>query len=174
MSVRSRSLPGPEQRQRHGATVVRLSHTILVLSLDEICYSTTFSPPTETAVRFHSSTSSYVSITETYVSLPCYFRGPITIRTGDDRIALSPALKEHTALISDVPGVRVYFVGDRPRVGKWGNDGDNSDNGGAVEDSSLHGLSVSGKVFDRANQLGWRGRGASYDAQWLARVLWRC
>jgi hypothetical protein len=111
---------------------------------------------------------------DVYVSLPRCFRGPITIRTGDDRIALSPALEEHTALISDVPGVRVYFVGDRTRVGKWGNDGDNSDNGGAVEDSSLHGLSVSGKVFDRANQLGWRGRGASYDAQWLARVLWRC
>ena len=78
------------------------------------------------------------------VSLPRCFRGPITIRTGDDRIALTPALEERTALISDVPGLRVYFVGDRPRVGKWGSDGDNNDNGGTVEDS-LDELTVSGR-----------------------------
>lgn len=79
-----------------------------------------------------------------YVSLPRCFRGPITVRTGDDRIALTPAREERTALISDVPGLRVYFVGDRPRVGKWGSDGDNGDNDGTVEDS-LDELSVSGR-----------------------------
>jgi hypothetical protein len=68
-----------------------------------------------------------------YVSLPRCFRGPITIRTGDDRIAFSPALEERTALISDVPGVRVYFVGNRPRSGKWGS-GDYGDSGETVED----------------------------------------
>ena len=57
------------------------------------------------------------------VSLPHCYRGPMTIRTGDDRIALSPALEERTALISDIPGVRVYFIGDRPRTGKWGASG---------------------------------------------------
>ena len=68
-----------------------------------------------------------------YVSLPRCFRGPVTIRTGDDRIAFSPALEERTALISDVPGVRVYFVGNRPRGGKWGS-GDNNDSGENIED----------------------------------------
>jgi hypothetical protein len=57
---------------------------------------------------------------DVYVSLPRCFRGPITIRTGDDRVAFSPALGKRAALISDVPGVRVYFVGDRPLSGKWG------------------------------------------------------
>ena len=50
------------------AIVVRLSHTILVPSLDEIRHSTTLSPSTGTGVRFHSSTSSYVPTTETYTS----------------------------------------------------------------------------------------------------------
>ena len=94
---------------------------------------------------------------DVYVSLPRCFRGPITIRTGDDRIALSPALEEHTALISDVPGVRVYFVGDRPRAGKWGNDGDNSNNSdgdGTMEDS-LDELSVSGRYS--SVRINWNG-----------------
>ena len=140
---------------RNISIIYIVSHKSLVSSLDETRYSTTLSPPTETAVCFHSSTSSYVPTTETYVSLPRYFRVPITIRTGDDRVALSPALKEHTALISDVPGVRVYFVGGRPRVGKWGNDGDNSDDGGTVEDSSLDELSVSGRYL--SVRINWGG-----------------
>jgi hypothetical protein len=78
-----------------------------------------------------------------YVSLPRCFRGPITIRTGDD-IALSPALGERTALISDVSGTRVYFVGDRPRGGKWGGRRDNRDNRGTAEDS-VDELSVDGR-----------------------------
>ncbi|KAF8475249.1 hypothetical protein DFH94DRAFT_760225 [Russula ochroleuca] len=68
-----------------------------------------------------------------YISLPRCFRGPITIRTGDDRIAFSSAFEERMALISDVPGVRVYFVGNRPRGGKWGS-GDSSGSGETVED----------------------------------------
>ena len=66
---------------------------------------------------------------DVYVSLPHCFRGPITIRTGNDRIAFSPALKERTALVSDITGIQVYFVGDRPRShgGKWGGPG-SSDN----------------------------------------------
>src|SRR5258708_17963748 len=69
---------------------------------------------------------------DVFLSLPRCFRGPITIRTGagDERIALSPALGEHASLISDVPGVRVYFVGARPRSGKWGD----GNEGNSVED----------------------------------------
>ena len=77
------------------------------------------------------------------LSLPRCFRGPITIRTGDERVAFSPALEERTALISDVPGVRVYFIGDRPRTGKWGS-GDDSDNVENLEDL-LDELTVDGK-----------------------------
>ena len=88
-----------------------------------------------------------------YVSLPRYFRGPITIHTRDDRIALSPALEERTALISDVLGVRVYFVGDRPLGGKWGNGG-NSTNGKTVEDL-LDELSVSGRFT--SVRINWEG-----------------
>ena len=68
------------------------------------------------------------------VSLSHCLRGPITIRTGNDRIAFSPALKERTALVSDIAGIRVYFVGDRPRSGKWGGPGSN-DNREILEDS---------------------------------------
>ena len=61
-------------------------------------------------------------------------------------------------MISDVPGVRVYFVGDRPRAGKWGNDGDNSNNSdgdGTMEDS-LDELSVSGR-YSRV-RINWDGK----------------
>ena len=58
-------------------------------------------------------------------------------------------------MISDVPGVRVYFVGDRPRAGKWGSDGDNGDNDGTVEDSSLDELSVSGRYS--SVRINWDG-----------------
>jgi hypothetical protein len=70
---------------------------------------------------------------DVFLSLPRCFRGPLTIRTGapdDDRVAFSPALGEYASLISDVPGVRVYFVGARPRSGKWGN----GNGGESVED----------------------------------------
>ena len=95
-------------------------------------YSTTLSPPTEAAVHFPSSTLNYVPTARRCVPLPRCFRGPIIIRTRDDGIALSPALTERTALISDVSGVWVYFIGDRPRGGEWGN-GANSNNGKTVQ-----------------------------------------
>ena len=87
------------------------------------------------------------------LSLPRCFRGPITIRTGDDRIALSPAFAERAALISDVSGVRIYFVGDRPRSGKWGY-GDNNDNGGTDNDL-LGEITVKGKYT--CTQINWDG-----------------
>jgi hypothetical protein len=56
------------------------------------------------------------------LSLPRCFRGLITVR---EDITLSPALEEHAALLSDVQGMRVYFVGDRPRSWmSWGDDDD--------------------------------------------------
>ena len=85
------------------------------------------------------------------VSLPRCFRGPITIRTRDDRIAFSPALKGCTALVSDIAGILVYFVGEGPRSGKWGEPG-SSNNGETVEDS-----------FDR---LLIRGRFSSVRINW--------
>ena len=50
------------------------------------------------------------------LSLPRGFRGPMKVHTvtTHDRIAFSPAFTERMALLSDVDGVRVYFVGDRP------------------------------------------------------------
>jgi hypothetical protein len=87
-----------------------------------------------------------------FLSLPRCFRGPITIRTGDERIAFSPALEEYASLISDVPGVRVYFVGARPRSGKWGNGG--SDNDESVEDL-LDELTVDGKFT--SVRINWDG-----------------
>ena len=65
---------------------------------------------------------------DVYASLPRCFRGPITIHTRNDRIAFSPALKERTALASNIAGIQVYFVGGRPHSGKWGSPG-SSDNG---------------------------------------------
>ena len=90
------------------------------------------------------------------LSLPRCFRGPITIRTGDDRIAFSPAFGERTALISDVPGVRVYFVGVRPRSGKWGggDGGDGGDNSETVEDL-LDELTVDGRYS--SVRINWDG-----------------
>jgi hypothetical protein len=87
-----------------------------------------------------------------FLSLPRYFRGPMTIRTGDERISLSPALDEYASLISDVPGIRVYFVGTRPRSGKWGYGG--SDEGSSVEDA-LDDLTIDGKFT--SVRINWDG-----------------
>ena len=87
---------------------------------------------------------------DVYVSLPRCFRGLITIRTRDDRLAFSPALEERTALISDVSGVRVYFVGERPRSGKWGN-GSSS----VTKEDLLDELSVDGRFT--SVRINWDG-----------------
>jgi hypothetical protein len=53
------------------------------------------------------------------LSLPRCFRGPITIHSSHERIVFSPELEERLAPLSDINGVRVYFVGDRPCSGRW-------------------------------------------------------
>jgi hypothetical protein len=87
------------------------------------------------------------------VSLPRYFRGPINVRTGDGRIALSPALKECSALISDTQHERVYFIGERPRRGKWHSD-DGDDEDGTPEEP-LDELSVYGGFT--STRIRWDG-----------------
>lgn len=93
-----------------------------------------------------------------FLSLPRRFRGPITIRTGDDRVAFSPAFRAHTALISDSGGVRVYFVGTRPQNGPWGaaNNGDNGEN---VEEL-LDEVRVYGKFS--STRINWEGEADVY------------
>ncbi|KAH9995067.1 hypothetical protein BJV77DRAFT_992325 [Russula vinacea] len=57
---------------------------------------------------------------DVYLSLPRCFRGPITIRTRDDRIAFSPAFGKRTALISDMDGdEEVPFMLPDPWKGFW-------------------------------------------------------
>ena len=80
-----------------------------------------------------------------HLSLPRCFRGPITIRTGDDRIAFSRAFQERTTFVSDIPGGRVYFVVDRPRSGKWGRGDDASGNDGERAEDLLDKLSLRGR-----------------------------
>ncbi|KAH9066821.1 hypothetical protein EDB87DRAFT_463101 [Lactarius vividus] len=81
------------------------------------------------------------------LSLPRCFRGPITIRSPHERIAFSAALERRVAPLSDVQGVRVYFVGDQPRSGRWrgdvGEEGE-KDVGGSLEEP-LDELSVGGR-----------------------------
>ena len=87
---------------------------------------------------------------DVYISLPRCFRGPITVRTGDHRITFSPAFAKRAALMSDVSGVRVYFVGDRPHGGKWG-DGDN----GERAEEPLDELMVDGRYS--SVRINWDG-----------------
>ena len=102
---------------------------------------------------------------DVYLSLPRCFRGPITIRTGDDRIAFSPAFGAQTALISDISGVRVYFVGTRPRGGKWGT-ANSGGNGESVEDL-LDEVEVDGKFT--STRINWDGE---EDVAFLAPNPW--
>ena len=80
------------------------------------------------------------------LSLPRCFRGPITIRSSHERITFSPALEERTAPLSDVQGVRVYFVGDRPLSGRWRGYREGGEDGGVgrYPDEPLDELSVGG------------------------------
>ncbi|KAI9511398.1 hypothetical protein F5148DRAFT_1171286 [Russula earlei] len=92
------------------------------------------------------------------ISLPSCFRGPITIRTTHERIALSRALENCTALISDVQGIRVYFVGERPPNGKWrrghgdDKDDDSKERGGPL---GVDELSIGGK--HTGVRINWEG-----------------
>jgi len=85
------------------------------------------------------------------LSLPRCFRGPITIRSSHERIAFSPALEERTAPLSDVLGVRVYFVGDRPLSGLWRGDDDDSSEG---EESAGVGIHPE-EPLDELSVFGW-------------------
>ncbi|KAF8269946.1 hypothetical protein EI94DRAFT_868577 [Lactarius quietus] len=70
------------------------------------------------------------------LSLPRFFRGIVTINSPYHRIVLSPAFVERAALLSDVPDVRVYFVGVRPRSWMlWSDD----DNGKVGEETAVAG-----------------------------------
>ena len=85
------------------------------------------------------------------VSLPRCFRGPITISTGDERVAFSPALEDCMSLLSDIPGLRVYFVGERPLQGKWGNGNKKDGSSGDPLDE----LSVGGRFS--SVRINWDG-----------------
>ncbi len=91
------------------------------------------------------------------LSLPRCFRGPITIRSSHERVAFSPALEQRLAPISDVQGVREFFVGDRPRSGRWrgdvGKEGEN-DAGESLEEP-LDELSVGGR--HTSVRINWDG-----------------
>ncbi|KAI9440694.1 hypothetical protein H4582DRAFT_1488557 [Lactarius indigo] len=93
------------------------------------------------------------------LSLPRCFRGPITIRSSHERIAFSPALEERSAPLSDVQGIRVYFVGDRPRSGQWRSDdveerGEDAGAGG-FPDEPLDELFVGG--WHTSVRINWDG-----------------
>ncbi|KAI9440693.1 hypothetical protein H4582DRAFT_1488374 [Lactarius indigo] len=92
---------------------------------------------------------------DTSLSLPRCFRGPITINTSHERIAFSAALEERTAPVSDVKGVRVYFVGDRPRSGPWGGDNDKQAEGASPEEP-LDVLFVGG-WYNTSVRINWDG-----------------
>ncbi|KAI0246700.1 hypothetical protein BJV78DRAFT_1252305 [Lactifluus subvellereus] len=88
-------------------------------------------------------------------SIPRCFRGPITILPSHwhGRISFSPDLERNTALLSDVNGTRVYFVGKRPLTGKWHSGEEN----GATEreEEPLDELSVGG--IHTSVRINWVG-----------------
>ena len=86
-------------------------------------------------------------------SIPRCFRGPVTIWTTHGRIAFSPDLEKSMALLSDVNGVRVYFVGKRPLTGKWHSGEENNATG--REEDSLDELSIGG--MHTSVRMNWVG-----------------
>ena len=59
------------------------------------------------------------------------------------------------SLLSDVPGIRVYFVGDRPFSGKWGSGGGSEDEKGGTPEERLDELSISGSRT--SVRINWEG-----------------
>ncbi len=60
------------------------------------------------------------------------------------------------ALLSDVPGIRVYFVGDRPISGKWGISGSkDSDDEVEAPEERLDKLSIDGSRT--SVRINWEG-----------------
>jgi hypothetical protein len=97
-----------------------------------------------------------------YLSLPRCFRGLITIQPSRTGITLSPTFNRHTALLSDVQDIRVYFVGDRPRSWMlWHADDDNKEREEAAEstvkdpEEPLDNLLVS--AWNSTLQIYWDG-----------------
>jgi|SRR5712672_1091530 len=89
---------------------------------------------------------------DVFITLPRCFRGLVTIRTGDERIALSPGLAGCTALLSDVPGVREYFVGERRPKRNRGSGKVDED---YTPEEPLDGLVVRGKFT--SVRINWEG-----------------
>jgi len=93
------------------------------------------------------------------LSLPRCFRGPITITSSHERIKFSDALEERVAPLSDIQGVRVYFVGDRPRSGQWrGDDNEGEEHAStseSTEEEPLDELTVSG--WHTSVRINWDG-----------------
>jgi len=91
------------------------------------------------------------------VSHPRCFRGHMTIPTyydSDERTAFFPALRVCTTfkLLSDVPGSRVYLVGDRPRGGASGMQQNDESETPLVEDELS--FSVGGSVRRACGSIG--------------------
>ncbi|KAH9066822.1 hypothetical protein EDB87DRAFT_1828148 [Lactarius vividus] len=89
---------------------------------------------------------------------PPFVSGGIAVTRNDERShycqCFSPAHEERTAPISDVQGVRVYFVGDRPRSGPWGGNNDKQAEGASPKEP-LDQLFVGGE--NTSVQINWDG-----------------
>jgi hypothetical protein len=91
--------------------------------------------------------------------LPRCFRGLVTIQPSPEYNPFSPALKERTALLSDVQGICVYFVGDRPRSWmSWPMDDDDEGEEAALgtgrdAEESLDKLFVSARGWDFESEI---------------------
>jgi hypothetical protein len=80
----------------------------------------------------------------------------MTIHSSHERIKFSPLLDERTAPLSDVHGVRVYFVGDRPCSGRWSGDEEEEEGAGGSPEEPLDELSVSGG-WHTSVRINWDG-----------------
>ncbi|KAI9511395.1 hypothetical protein F5148DRAFT_344641 [Russula earlei] len=91
---------------------------------------------------------------DVFVSLPHCFQGSITIRTGDERVALSPSFKKSAAPLLDVPGILQYFVGDLERGRGPGSSSGNKD-GNDDPEFPFDKLLISGKFT--SVRINWEG-----------------
>lgn len=53
------------------------------------------------------------------VVIPRSFRGQLTLHTDNGQVQLSSALGPRSATLSTFNGTHTYFVGERPRCGRW-------------------------------------------------------
>ena len=73
------------------------------------------------------------------VSLPRCFRGLMMIKSSQGRIRFTPLFEERTTLLSDIAGIRMYFVGDRPRSWMlWRKDDDKKEGEEGVARSCIY------------------------------------